>query len=92
MTTVGIFACVLVGVTAAVIKMTGEATLTVQHDWPAPSCICCSRLQEDVSDSAARAHGVQAGDRARGPPVIHFNRFLKCKCILQSSTVVAHTC
>lgn len=58
-TTVGIIACVLVGVSAAVTKMPSEATLTVQHDWPAPSCICCSRLQEDASDSAARAPGVQ---------------------------------
>lgn len=72
MTTVGIFACVSVGVSAAVIKMPSEATATVQHHWPAPACICCSRLQEDVSASAARAPEVQAGDRARGPPVIHY--------------------
>lgn len=72
MTTVGIFARVSVGVSAAVIKMPGGAAATVQHHWPAPACICCSRLQEDVSDSAARAPEVQAGHRARGPPVIHY--------------------
>lgn len=71
------------GVSAAAIKMPSEATLTVQHDWPAPSCICCSRLQEDVSDSAARAPEVPAGDQARGPPLIHF--ICKCKYHLQTT-------
>lgn len=85
------------GVSAAVIKMPREATLSVQHDWPAPSCICCSRLQEDLSDSAARAPEVQAGDQARGPPLIHYIHIIfffpvNVNIHLHLTTVVAHTC